>query len=205
VRPEILRVRSLNAASLGVAANSVAFTAIVYVGTLYLQLALDYRPLEAGVALLPLDAVAFVVPVVGARAIALQAPRPLLIGAFTLTGLALLWLARAPVPANYATDVLGPLIMLGASLSVAFVVLTHEAVADVDPDDRGLASGIFETSSHLLGGATGVALYATVLTATATTTGHADGYRNAFLTAVALASTGLFAAWMSRAHRPPTR
>jgi hypothetical protein len=44
-----------------------------------------------------------------------------------------------------------------------------------------------------------------VLTVTATTTGHADGYRHAFLTAVALSSTGLFAAWMSRAHRPPTR
>jgi predicted MFS family arabinose efflux permease len=155
--------------------------------------------------LLPLDAVAFVVPVLGARAIARHAPRPLLIGAFALTALALLWLARAPVPANYATDVLGPLLVLGASLSIAFVVLTHEAVADVDPDDRGLASGIFETSSHLLGGATGVALYATVLTATATTTaGHANGYRNAFLTGVALASAGLLAAWTSRAQ-PPRR
>jgi MFS transporter, DHA2 family, multidrug resistance protein len=69
--------RSLRAASLGGAANSIAFTAIVYVGTLYLQLALDYSPLQAGLALLPLDAVAFVVPLAGAGMIARHAPRPL--------------------------------------------------------------------------------------------------------------------------------
>jgi len=95
--------------------------------------------------------------------------------------------------------------VLGASLSIAFVVLTHEAVADVHPDDRGMASGIFETCAHLGGGAAGVALYATVLTATATTAEHADGYRGAFLAGVALACTGLLAAWMSRTRRPQIR
>jgi hypothetical protein len=187
-------VRSLRAASLGVGLNAIAFTAIVYVGTLYLQLALGYSPLQAGMALLPLDAVSFVVPLAAAGAIARRPPRSLLFAAFTLTALALLWLARAPVPATYIRDVLGPLIVLGTSLSIAFVVLTQEAVADVDADERGLASGIFETANHLFGGAVGVALYATLLTA-----GHADGYRGAFLAGVALALAGLVAAHMSRA------
>jgi hypothetical protein len=44
-----------------------------------------------------------------------------------------------------------PLVVLGASL-------IQEAVADVEPDERGLASGIFETANHLFGGAVGVAL-----------------------------------------------
>ena len=79
------------------------------------------------------------------------------------------------------------------------MVLTQEAVADVHPDERGLASGIFETANHLFGGAIGVALYATLITATATA-GHADGYRNAFLAAACLALAGLAAADMSRAH-----
>ena len=59
--------------------------------------------------------------------------------------------------------------MLGASLSIAFVVPRQEAVAEVEPDERGLASGIFETANHLFGGAVGVVLYASVLTATSTT------------------------------------
>jgi MFS family permease len=200
VRPGILRVRSLSAASLGGGANSVAFTAIVYVGTLYLQLALSYGPLEAGVALLPLDFVALVVPLAGAGRIARLAPRRVLVVAFTLTAGALLWLARAPVPADYVRDLLGPLAVLGASLSVAFVVLTQQAVADVRPDERGLASGVFETANHLLGGAAGVALYATVLTATATGAGRADGYGGAFLAAAALALGGLVAGRMCPAH-----
>jgi MFS family permease len=195
VRLGILRVRSLRAASIGGGANSVAFTAIVYVGTLYMQLALGYRPLEAGLALLALDAVAFVVPLVAARAIARRAPRPLLLASFALTALALLWLARAPVPADYARDVLGPLVVLGASLSVAFVVLTQEAVAGVEPDERGLASGIFETSNHLFGGAVGVAVYATLLTG-------GGGYRGAFLAAAVLALGGLAAALTTRSSAP---
>jgi hypothetical protein len=75
LRLRILRLRSLRAASFGAAVNAVAFTAIVYVGTLYLQLALDYSPLQAGLALLPLDAVAFVIPLAGAHAIARRTPR----------------------------------------------------------------------------------------------------------------------------------
>jgi len=203
LRLGILRVRSLRAASLGAGVNSVAFTAIVYVGTLYLQLALGYGPLQAGLALLPLDAVALLVPLAGARAISRRAPRSLLFASFALTALALLWLSREPIPADYLRDVLGPLIVLGASLSVAFVVLTQEAVADVDPDERGLASGIFETANHLFGGAVGVALYATLLTATATA-GHADAYRNAFLAGACLAIAGLLVASMSRSHPDTT-
>jgi MFS family permease len=190
VRFAILRVRSLRAASLGAAANSVAFTAIVYVGTLYLQGPLGYGPLEAGLALLPVDAVAMVVPLAFAGQIARRSPRALLGGSFAFTVLALLWLARAPAPAAYATDVLAPLVVLGASLSIAFVVLTHEAVAEVAVGDKGLASGVFETANHLFGGAVGVAVYATVLAAA--------GYGAAFLAAALMATLGLAAAALAR-------
>jgi predicted small integral membrane protein len=190
----VLRVRSLRTASLGVGLNAVAFIAIVYVGTLYLQGPLGYSPLEAGAALLPVDVVAFLVSLMVAGAIARRSPRRLLIGAFTVTALALLWLARAPVPAHYATDVLAPLAALGASISVAYVVLTHEAVAEVDGDDKGVASGVFETANHLFGGAIGVAIYATVLTAAASTPTDAGGHRAAFLAATVLAALGLVVA-----------
>ena len=193
LRFEILRFRSLRGATIGVAVNSVAFTAIVYVGTLYLQSALGYGPIEAGLALLPIDAVAFAIPLLAARHLADRSPRALLAGSFALTTAALLWLARAPVPASYAIDILAPLAVLGASLSIAFVVLTHEAVAEVEPDDKGLASGIFETANHLIGGAVGVAIYATVLTAVA-----GGGYRAAFLVATALAALGVAAATQAR-------
>jgi len=124
------------------------------------------------------------VTVAGASAIARRSPRALLAGAFAASALALLWLARAPADAVYARDVLGPLIVLGASLPLAFVVLTQQAVADVPADDRGMASGIFETANHLFGGALGVAVYATVIAAS-------GGYGAAFLVAAVLAACGL--------------
>jgi sugar phosphate permease len=190
VRFEMLGVRSLRSATLGVGINAITFTSIVYVGTLYLQGPLDYSPIEAGLAVLPLDAVAFVVPLLAAGAVARRSPRALLAGCFALSALGLLSLARTPTPATFWTDLLPPLVLLGASMSIAFVVLTHEAVAEVDPDDKGVASGIFETSNHLFGGAIGVALYATVLAA--------SDYRAAFLTAAALAAVGVTLALLAR-------
>lgn len=109
------------------------------------------------------------------------------------------------LPASYARDVFVPLVVLGASLSIAFIVLTQDAVAEVEPDERGLASGIFETANHLFGGAVGVALYASVLTATSTTASDADGYRAAFLAATGLALLGLVAASQARARPGPSR
>jgi MFS family permease len=195
---QVLRVRSLRAATLGVGVNAVSFTCIVYVGTLYLQRALDYRPAAAGTALLPLTLVAFAVPVLGAGRIARRPPRVLLAASFTATAAALLWLARAPVPADYLFDLLAPMVVLGASLSVAFVVLTQEAIADVPAEDKGVASGIFETANHLFGGAVGVAGYATVLTAASSAPGEADGYRTAFLVAAGVAVVlGLTAALLA--------
>jgi hypothetical protein len=41
------------------------------------------------------------------------------------------------LPAGYARDVFGPLVVLGASLSNAFVVLTQEAGAEAEPDEPG--------------------------------------------------------------------
>jgi EmrB/QacA subfamily drug resistance transporter len=198
VRLEILRIRSLRSATVGIAANSVAFTAIVYVGTLYLQSALGYNPVEAGLAILPLDVVALAVPLIAASTIARHSPRKLLAISFVVSTLALLWLARAPVPASYPLDILLPLAALGASVSLAFVVLTQEAVAEVDADEKGVASGIFETANHLFGGAVGVALYATVLTTVSSDASSSDGYRAGFVAAALLAALGLGAAFQAR-------
>jgi hypothetical protein len=45
------------------------------------------------------------------------------------------------LPGSYARDVSYPLVVLGASLSIAFVVLARETVAGVEPGERSPASG----------------------------------------------------------------
>ena len=112
VRFGILRVRSLRAASFGIGVNGVAFTSVVYVGTLYLQNGLGYSAIEAAFAILPVDVAAFAVALVGAP-LARRSPRATLAVCFPATAVALLWLARAPVPANYVLDLLLPPAVLG--------------------------------------------------------------------------------------------
>ena len=151
VRLEILRVRSLRAASCGIGVNALAATSVVYIGSLYLQNALGYSAMESALAIIPINILGFIVALVGAP-LAQRSPRLVLGISFTLTTLSLLWLARAPIPARYLTDVGPPLVVLGASLTVVFIVTTNQAVSEVGADEKGLASGIFETSNHLLGG-----------------------------------------------------
>jgi MFS family permease len=181
----ILRVRSLRAGSLGIGANGVAFTSIVFAGTLYLQNTLGYSALQAAVAILPIDAVAFVIALVAAP-FARRSPRPTLAVCFALTAASLLWLARCPVPANYVVDLLPPLVVLGVALTIVFIITTHQAVADVETGDKGLASGIYETANHLFGGAIGVAIYATIVAAVASDAHDPAGYRAAFSSAAAM-------------------
>jgi hypothetical protein len=68
-------------------------------------------------------------------------------------------------------------------------------VVDVHDDEKGLASGIFETANHLLGGAVAVAISATAAAAVTVTTATAAspedtaaGYRAAFIVAAVLAA-----------------
>jgi sugar phosphate permease len=130
--------------------------------------------------------------------LASRSPRAVLMAVFAVTALAMLWLARAPAPARYVVDVMAPLVVLGISLSAAFVVLTQEAVTEVGHDDKGLASGIFETANHLVGGAVGVALYATVIATAAAQPDDPAGYRRAFLVAAGIAALGIVAATRAR-------
>jgi MFS family permease len=189
VRLGILRVRSLRAATAAIGVNALAFTAIVYVGTLYLQDRLGYSPSRAGLALVPINVVGVVVSLLADRILDGRSPRRVLLASFAADLVALVWLSRTPDPAHYVVDVMLPLAVLGVSLCLTFVIATQQAVADVSADEKGLASGIFESANHLLGGALGVALYATLVAA--------SGYAAAFLAAAGLVGVAAVSALRS--------
>jgi len=54
------------------------------------------------------------------------------------------------------------LVAWGLSAGPIYVGLTTECIGDADPKDRGTASALFESTSHI-GGAIAVATYLTVL------------------------------------------
>jgi len=161
-----------------------------FLSALYLQLVLDYSPLQVGLAFLPGNLV------MGALSIGLSAKlvlrfgiRPPLATGLLLAAVGLVLFARAPVDGNFIVDVLPSMVLLGLGAGMAFNPVLLAAMSDVEPTEAGLASGVVNTS-FMMGGALGLAVLAS-LAASRTDTllasgesqaaGLAGGYHIAFL------------------------
>jgi EmrB/QacA subfamily drug resistance transporter len=140
---------------LGISAISTLFLL-----TLYVQQVLGYSPLQAGVAYLPLAVGVAMATALANRVIARTGPRPLAIAglAFAAVGIALL--GHAPVAGDYATDILPAMVVVGLGAGLSFVSITTAALATVEDEVAGLASGLLSTTVQI-GGAVGVAALVT--------------------------------------------
>ncbi|MFJ2095447.1 MFS transporter [Streptomyces sp. NPDC087901] len=170
---------------------------------LYQQEVLGIGPLLTGVGQLPLAGAVMLGSALAPRIRTARAlPAALLVEAAGM-----LWLSRISADGSYFADVLGPSILIGLGLSVAFIQLTNVSVDGVAKADSGLAGGLVNTTRQV-GGAVGLAVLATLagsLTAHSSLPyPHAltDGYRAAFAASAAiLLATALLAVYLTR----PTR
>ncbi|MFD9597197.1 MFS transporter [Kitasatospora sp. NPDC059973] len=173
---------------------------------LYQQQVLGSGPLATGAGQLPLAAANMIGASLAPR-IARRLGATATVTAALLTEAAgLLWLSRIDADGSYLADILGPSVLVGLGLSVAFVQLTALAVDGVPPQDAGLAGGLVNTTRQV-GGAIGLAALATLAgSVTAGAAGHAShaaaltsGYRAAFLvSALVLAVSAALAGYLAR-------
>ena len=154
--------RKLTAANVVQALMSSAFLGFFFMASLDLQRVLDYGPLEIGLAFLP---VAVVMGLFSVRFSALLinrfGPLPILLSGQLVIAIALTWLGFGPANADYALNLLVPLALLGLGGGLSFPSLTIIAMADAQPSDAGLASGLLNTTGQV-GGALGLAILATL-------------------------------------------
>jgi predicted MFS family arabinose efflux permease len=136
---------------LGVSAISTLFLL-----TLYTQQVLGYTPLQAGVAYLPLAGGVASATAVANRLVARVGPRRLAIAGLAVAAAGIALLGRAPVGGEYVIDVLPAMVVVGLGAGLSFVSITTAALASVDDEASGLASGLLSTAVQL-GGALGVA------------------------------------------------
>ncbi|MGW6982221.1 MFS transporter [Streptomyces sp. NPDC054932] len=173
---------------------------------LYQQQVLGAGPLVTGAGQLPLAAA----NMLGAALAPLAARRigagATLTAALLTEAAGLLWLSRIRADGSYLADVLGPSILVGLGLSVAFVQLTAFAVDGVPRQDAGLAGALVNTTRQV-GGAIGLAALATLAgSVTAGATGGRSaaealtaGYRAAFTASAAvMAATAVLAVFLTR-------
>jgi EmrB/QacA subfamily drug resistance transporter len=157
----IFRSRSVSAANLVQILMVAALFSFQILVALYLQKVLGYGAAETGLAMLPAAAVIGAVSLgVSARLNGRFGERNvLLVGIVLLIGVLAL-LARVPVRASYAVDLL-PVMLLAAGFGLALPALTTLGMSGANEEDAGLASGLFNTTQQI-GMALGVAVLSTL-------------------------------------------
>jgi len=154
-----------------------------YFLTQFVQDILGFSPLEAGFSFLPMTAALFAVSRLSPRLLARFGAKPLMVAGLLPAVAGMTWLSRISPTAGYVSGVLGPMLLLGAGMGVAFVPLTMASLAGVRPQDSGAASSMVNVTQQV-GGSLGLAI---LVTAFATATRNAIGPPSARLTSLAQA------------------
>lgn len=140
----------------------------------YIQVVMDYSPIEAGVAFLPFCFGLVLAAGISSNLVNRIDPRYLAGIGTLMAAVALFGFSRIPndttlpisdVAASYWTDILPYILMMSFGMGMTFVPLTLTAVHHLRAEDSGIGSGVLNTMQQV-GGALGLSLLATVATQT---------------------------------------
>jgi EmrB/QacA subfamily drug resistance transporter len=129
--------------------------------TQFLQKVMDFSPLRAGVAFLPLTVALFGASRLAPRLMPRLGTKPLMIAGMVPAIAALAWLSRVTPATGYWSGIFGPMMLLGLGMGLVFVPLTTTSLAGVPPADSGAASGLVNML-QLVGGALGLSVLVAV-------------------------------------------
>ncbi|WP_022927950.1 MFS transporter [Patulibacter americanus] len=162
VRLGVLRAGHIVHANLGAMVVFGSYVGFQFLGTLYLQDALGWSPLETALAFLPAGLlVAFGAPRTGALVDRVGTAPVILAGLVAFVGAYALFL-RADSSPSYVVTLLPTMLLLGIGFALCFPALNMQATAGIADDEQGLASGLVNTSFQL-GGALVLALVTAVV------------------------------------------
>lgn len=138
-----------------------AMIGFFYFTTQYLQDALGFSPLQAGLGFFPMTLVNFAVALAVPRLMRRIPGVALLAAGMALTLVGMAWLSRVDAGDTYLAAVALPMLLIGAGQGLAFAPLTNSGIAGVAPEDAGAASGLVNTA-HQLGMALGLGILVAV-------------------------------------------
>ena len=200
----IFRSRVVSGANAIQALMVAGLFGMFFLGSLYMERVLGYGPVDIGLAFLP---VALLIGVFSlsfsARLSARFGARATLLSGLTLMASGLALFTRAPADAQYVSELLPVMALLGIGAGLSFPALMTLAMSGATPSDSGLASGLVNTTQQV-GGALGLAVLATLSTSRSdtllasgesTSSALTSGYHLAFgiATILVVAALGLAA------------
>jgi EmrB/QacA subfamily drug resistance transporter len=184
-----IRLFRSRAFSSGVAA-SFLFYASMY-GTLFflpqfLQVAQEHGPLGVGLRLLPWTATLLVFAPIGGGLVSRLGERPLVVFGLVLQALGMAWIALIAAPDLAYANLIAPLIVTGAGVSLAMPAAQNAVLSAVAPSEIGKASGTFNMA-RFLGGVFGVAVQVAAFVATGNF-GSPQAFSAGFVAAIGVAA-----------------
>ena len=169
----------------------------------FLQTALGFGPLGAGLRLLPWTATLFVTAPVAGAVVNRFGERPLVAAGLTMQAIGLGWIAMLAAPGTAYPALVSPLLLAGVGVSMAMPAAQNAILGSVAVTEIGKASGVFNMA-RFLGGMFGIAAMVAVFSAQGglgSATRFSAGFAAAMMVAATLSLLGAFAGLALPARR----
>ncbi|MGW6914518.1 MFS transporter [Kitasatospora sp. NPDC054939] len=140
---------------------AAAMFGIFFYITLFVQGPLNYGPLKAGFAFLPISVAIIIAAQLASTLQVKYGPKPFMAGGAALVTIGLTWLTFMDSDSGYIDGVLGPTVIFGFGMGLIFVPVMLLSVAGVADADTGAASGLLN-SMQQIGGSLGLSILTTV-------------------------------------------
>jgi EmrB/QacA subfamily drug resistance transporter len=140
---------------------TAAMSGTMFMLTLFVQDIMGFSPLLTGFAFLPTTAAVVAASRIAPRLLTRAGPRPLMIWGAAITTAGMVWLRQVTPSTGYLAGILAPVLLFGFGFGLLFVAVTYVALAGVQAQESGAASGLLN-SAQQVGGSLGVAAMVTV-------------------------------------------
>jgi EmrB/QacA subfamily drug resistance transporter len=152
----------------------------------FLQTGQGHGPFGAGLRLLPWTATLFVTAPIAGAFVNRIGERALIVGGLFLQAVGMAWIGLIAAPDLAFAQLVAPLIVAGAGVSMAMPAAQNAVLGAVAPNEIGKASGIFNMV-RFLGGVFGIAILVVVFAGTGSF-GSAQAFSNGFAPAIGVSA-----------------
>jgi EmrB/QacA subfamily drug resistance transporter len=199
MRLGIFRSRTVSGANVASFLLNITTLSTFVTLTLYMQQVLGYSAMKTGFAFLAIAGSAIVSSTVAAQLVTRIGVKPVLVTGLSALAAGILYLTQISVGGSYAVDLLPSFLLIALGVGFSFVPISIAALADVEPAEAGLASGLLNTSQQI-GGALGIAALSTIATSrtddalangATQTSALVTGFHGAFVAAALVAGLGM--------------
>ena len=202
-----MRLFRSRAFAAGIAASFLFYAAmygVLFLLPQFLQSALGYGPLGAGLRLLPWTATLFVTAPIAGAIVNKAGERPLVVIGLLMQGIGLRWIAMIASPGVAYSNLIAPLVLAGVGVSMAMPSAQNAILSSVAVAEMGKASGVFNMG-RFLGGMFGIAALVAVFSGKGSVDSAATfsaGFAAAMAVASALSLLGAVAGlWLPARRR----